>query len=127
MRSFVLAAIILACAATAATAQQSIPENARRVSWGKGWTCEAAYVERGNQCVHLSAASDAEIRQHLVNQSIAAYSGSCPCPFNTDRAGRRCGGRSAYSRPGGSSPRCYASDISDAEIQRVRERYPRRP
>lgn len=27
-------------------------------------------------------------------------SGSCDCPYDTDSAGRRCGGRSAYSRPG---------------------------
>lgn len=37
----------------------------------------------------------------------APYTGSCDCPYHTDRAGRRCGARSAYSRPGGRSPRCY--------------------
>ena len=48
--------------------------------------------------------SDDRIRSILVRQSVARYSGSCACPYNTDRAGRRCGGRSAYSRPGGASP-----------------------
>ncbi len=36
--------------------------------------------------------------------------GSCSCPYDTDRAGRRCGGRSAYSKPGGASPKCYTTD-----------------
>ncbi|WAL58870.1 hypothetical protein [Thermocoleostomius sinensis] len=39
-----------------------------------------------------------------------AVSGSCDCPYDTDRAGRRCGGRSAYSRPGGNQPVCYFED-----------------
>jgi hypothetical protein len=40
----------------------------------------------------------------------AAVSGSCECPYDTDRRGRSCGARSAYSRPGGSNPVCYAGD-----------------
>ncbi len=66
--------------------------------------------------------SDAEIRRILVRQSIAGYSGSCPCPYNTDRAGRRCGRRSAYSRPGGASPLCYPGDVSDAAVEAYRAR-----
>lgn len=37
----------------------------------------------------------------------ASRSGSCDCPYDTDSAGRSCGSRSAYSRPGGASPICY--------------------
>lgn len=37
----------------------------------------------------------------------ATKTGSCECPYDRDSAGRRCGGRSAYSKPGGSSPVCY--------------------
>ena len=37
-------------------------------------------------------------------------SGSCECPYDTDKRGRSCGGRSAYSRPGGSDPICYSTD-----------------
>ena len=40
----------------------------------------------------------------------AAVSGSCDCPYDTDRRGRSCGKRSAYSRPGGRSPICYMRD-----------------
>lgn len=40
-----------------------------------------------------------------IRESI---SGSCQCPYDTDSRGRRCGGRSAYSKPGGESPVCYS-------------------
>lgn len=33
--------------------------------------------------------------------------GRCDCPYDLMRNGRLCGGRSAYSRPGGRSPICY--------------------
>lgn len=56
------------------------------------------------------AQSDAEV-QRAIRQSIAAYSGSCPCPYSTDRAGRRCGARSAHSRPGGQAPLCFPADV----------------
>ncbi len=59
-----------------------------------------------------AAQSEAQIKQRLIRESIASYSGSCPCPYNTDRAGRRCGARSAYSRPGGAAPICYAGVTS---------------
>lgn len=37
----------------------------------------------------------------------APYVGRCDCPYDEMRNGRSCGGRSAYSRPGGRKPRCY--------------------
>jgi len=60
--------------------------------------------------------SDDTIRRTIIEQSIARYAGSCPCPYNVDRGGRRCGGRSAYSRPGGASPICYPSDVPVSAI-----------
>src|SRR5947199_5256162 len=60
-----------------------------------------------------AAKTDAEIRQEIIKLSIARYRGSCPCPYNTDRAGRRCGARSAYSRPGGRSPLCFEQDDTE--------------
>jgi outer membrane biosynthesis protein TonB len=37
--------------------------------------------------------------------------GNCECPYDTDRAGRTCGDRSAYSRDGGrSGAQCYTTD-----------------
>jgi hypothetical protein len=69
-----------------------------------------------------SAQTDAQMRQRLIRESIASYSGSCPCPYNVDRGGRRCGGRSAYSRPGGYAPLCFASDVTPAMIRAARGR-----
>ena len=37
-------------------------------------------------------------------------SGSCDCPYDTDSRGRSCGRRSAYSKPSGAAPICYAGD-----------------
>lgn len=68
------------------------------------------------------ATSDDEIKKALIRESISRYSGSCPCPYSTDRGGRRCGGRSAYSRPGGASPLCYASDVSESAVAAYRQR-----
>ncbi|MFX3679914.1 MAG: SH3 domain-containing protein [Hyphomicrobiales bacterium] len=70
----------------------------------------------------VSGPSDSEIVQILIRQSIARYSGSCPCPYNTDRGGRRCGGRSAHSRPGGASPLCFPGDVTPQMIARYRAR-----
>jgi hypothetical protein len=72
--------------------------------------------------VPAAAQTDAQIRQRLIRQSIAAYSGSCPCPYSSDRAGRRCGARSAYSRPGGAAPLCYPSDVTPAMLRAARGR-----
>lgn len=38
------------------------------------------------------------------------YVGTCDCPYDRKRNGARCGGTSAYSRPGGRSPACYVGD-----------------
>lgn len=66
------------------------------------------------------AMSDTQVRQAIIQQSLMSYPGNCPCPYNTDRAGRSCGHRSAYSRPGGYSPVCYERDVTPAMIQRYR-------
>jgi hypothetical protein len=48
--------------------------------------------------------TDAPIKQILIDESIAAYSGNSPCPYNTDSRRGGCGRRSAYSREGGEAP-----------------------
>lgn len=63
--------------------------------------------------------SDDEIRQTLIEESIAAYPGNCPCPYSTDSAGRRCGKRSAYLKSGGGRrPLCYAGDVTDEMVKK---------
>jgi hypothetical protein len=65
--------------------------------------------------------TDAQIKQVLIDESIAAYAGNCPCPYNTDRRGRSCGRRSAYSREGGESPLCYPKDVTREMVQAYRD------
>jgi endonuclease YncB( thermonuclease family) len=86
---------------------------------GAGWV-SSAYLSDNQPAAPQQ--SDAQIRRAIMEQSLTYYSGRCPCPYNVDRAGRRCGGRSAYSRPGGASPLCYPSDVSDAQVQAFRSR-----
>jgi hypothetical protein len=68
--------------------------------------------------------TDREIKKILIAESIAAYSGNCPCPYNTARNGSRCGRRSAHSRAGGEAPLCFESDITAEMVQRYREANP---
>lgn len=57
------------------------------------------------------------IIQRLLAESIANYPGTCACPYSTDRRGRKCGNRSAYSKPGGYSPICFAGDVTKSMIE----------
>ena len=66
--------------------------------------------------------SDAEIRKRIIAESIEAYSGNCPCPYNLASNGSRCGRRSAYDREGGDAPLCYPRDVSDEMVAQYRER-----
>ena len=68
--------------------------------------------------------SDRKVRDRIIAASLARYPGSCPCPYNRDRAGRKCGRRSAYSRPGGYSPLCYQRDVSDVMVAKWRASNP---
>ena len=72
--------------------------------------------------VHTPKKTDAEIKQLIIKESIAAYKGSCPCPYNTDKAGKRCGARSAYSKPGGASPICYEEDVTQKMVDDYRKK-----
>ncbi|MEA2836105.1 MAG: hypothetical protein QOD89_655 [Bradyrhizobium sp.] len=46
----------------------------------------------------------------------------CACPDDRMRNGHACGGRSAYSRPGGAQPLCYPSDVPTEMISSYRAR-----
>src|SRR5688500_16750195 len=67
--------------------------------------------------------TDGQIRDLIIQESLSNYSGNCPCPYNVDRAGRRCGGRSAWNRAGAHSPICYAREISDEQVRSFRKKH----
>lgn len=63
--------------------------------------------------------NDQEIIDRLIQRSISLYLqslGNCPCPYNTDKSGRICGKRSAWSRASRYSPLCYPNDITPEMI-----------
>jgi hypothetical protein len=64
--------------------------------------------------------NDAVISKQIISESIGAYSGNCPCPYNLARNGSQCGKRSAYNRAGGASPLCFESDITAQMIAAYR-------
>lgn len=63
------------------------------------------------------AIPDSVVIQRIIAESLKGYPGSCPCPYNKDRGGRRCGKRSAYSKPRGYAPICFPQDVSKAMIE----------
>jgi hypothetical protein len=66
--------------------------------------------------------TDEQVRQLIIQQSIAQYPGNCPCPYNFASNGSHCGRRSAYSKPGGYSPICYANDVTQQMIDNYKRR-----
>ena len=57
--------------------------------------------------------------EQMIKESIANYPGKCPCPYSIMSNGKKCGKRSAYSKPVGYEPLCYVSDIADAKNDSV--------
>src|SRR5438552_8920417 len=70
----------------------------------------------------LTAAAIAAIIVQASRDQYHATGRPCACPDDTARNCSSCGGRSAYSRPGGASPLCYPSDVSAAVIELYRQR-----
>ncbi|MGO4405285.1 SH3 domain-containing protein [Bosea sp. RAF48] len=98
--------------------------SARRLSEMPRQTDEAKTEEqpkpKRKETPGLEVLSDAAIIAKLIALDASAYSGNCRCPENRDRAGRLCGKRSAYSKPGGWAPLCYPGDVSREAIARFR-------
>jgi len=80
----------------------------------------AALLIAGSAVARDVRPTDDEVRQRIIAESIAGYPGNCACPYSTMRNGHRCGGRSAYSRPGGRAPICYYDDVTEAMVMRWR-------
>jgi hypothetical protein len=71
--------------------------------------------------------TDAQVRDAIIKESVAAYLATdhpCACPYNVARNGSQCGGRSAYSRPGGAEPLCYPPDVSDGMVADWKRSHP---
>ena len=66
--------------------------------------------------------SDSQVKAMMIKDSIASYSGRCPCPYNLASNGSQCGRRSAYSKPGGYAPLCYDTDITAEMVNQYKSR-----
>ena len=78
-----------------------------------------AIFATGHATARAPALTDDQVRQQIVQESVAAYLATghpCACPYNSARNGSSCGARSAYSRPGGAAPLCYPSDVTDGMV-----------
>ena len=90
----------------------------------QGWIAAWCALVIGNAfAFQPSQLTDDQIRKQIIQQSIASYPGSCPCPYSVARNGSSCGGRSAYSRAGGYQPKCYPKDVSTAEVNKFRSNF----
>jgi len=67
--------------------------------------------------------ADDHVRVYMIYQSWQKYPDNCPCPYSQDAIGHTCGGRSAYTRPGGYAPLCYHSDISREMVRVFKKQY----
>ena len=98
-------------AQSAAPAKANVPDNSAR----------GPDTKRKVDAV-LTAAAIAAIIIQVSRDQYHAGGRPCACPDDTARNGSACGGRSAYSRPGGAAPLCYPSDVTAAMIESYRQR-----
>ena len=66
--------------------------------------------------------SDEEIRKILIEESLASYSGPCPCPYSYAPNRSQCAGASAYSMLKAPYLLCYAADVTRHMIYEYRVR-----
>jgi hypothetical protein len=70
-----------------------------------------------------AASTDAEVKQLIIQESIASYPGNCPCPYNRAANGSKCGKRSAWSKPGGYLPIWYEEEVTPQMIDLWRQNH----
>jgi hypothetical protein len=67
------------------------------------------------------AQRDEDIRRLIVEDSLARFSGYCPCPYSYDR-GEQCAEKSVYSRRADPYLYCYPTDVHWRDVQAYRDR-----
>lgn len=85
-------------------------------------TATPAPVEQKSKTKELL--KDAAIVAAVIAASIALYKaqsgGPCACPNDVDRAGHKCGKRSAHDRAGGYSVTCFAHEVTAEMVSAYR-------
>ena len=67
--------------------------------------------------------SDADVRKLMMQESLAGYRGTCPCPEFRAANGSKCGARSAYSKRGAAGLLCYSEDITEQMLNDYKRRH----
>jgi len=62
-----------------------------------------------------------QVKEKIIEESIARYPGVCACPYNRARNGSSCGRRSAWSKAGGYSPVCYKEEVTAEMVSQWRK------
>jgi hypothetical protein len=87
------------------------------------WIILFAFLVAAPAVAQRATLTDQQVAEILIRESRQAYYATghpCACPEDLARNGNRCGGRSAYSRPGGAEPLCYLRDVTPAAIAAYR-------
>jgi hypothetical protein len=117
MRTLGILALVVSCAACASNETTQLLSRGQRESPApRGQATPGSGAKQ-------AALTDQEISELIVHRSRQSYHSTgrpCACPDDLARNGTRCGMRSAYSRPGGASPKCYLLDITTADIAAFR-------
>lgn len=100
----------------AGCATNRVPEIAVVLPGTASWVCPAGHLKKNQQCIPTSEVTRADVAEEVMWANLSGYYGNCPCPWSLDSRGRQCGGRSAYSRPGGQTPTCYPSQVTFSDI-----------
>lgn len=69
----------------------------------------------------MAGKSDLDISYIAMALAKLEFGGQCACPDDKDEEGNICGARSAHSRFGGAQPYCYAEEVPQWVLPRVRE------
>lgn len=118
--------VLSACAGAAESESAEAAIGGDAALTGEAVGAQGGHSGQGSAAGASSASglNDDEVRRILIEESIAAYDGPCPCPDSIDAAGRRCGARSAYSRNGGAAPLCSPEDVTDDIVLEWRAEHP---
>lgn len=81
----------------------------------------AGFLYTDTALARATAYTDEQIKQQIIDESIASYPGSCACPFNSAKNGSRCGRRSAWNKAGGSAPVCFKDEVTKKRVDKWRQ------
>lgn len=78
----------------------------------------------------LKPMTDNEVKTMIIQGSVSAFQGDCPCPYSMHTIGDenarqnvQCGQDSAYFKNRANKPKCYPEDITPSDLNLYRAQY----